>query len=156
MCSKCLRPALSLGLAAVLCTLSTVQGFTKTVVADSPQREALAAKFIDEKLHLWQNRMNLKAWDLRVQLTRASQLEPRTLGNIHWDTDTKIATISVLSPADYNLPDDEMLSDMEVTIVHELVHLELASLPRSDASRRTEEHAVNEIAAALLRLARAR
>jgi hypothetical protein len=43
---------------------------------------------------------------------------------------------------------------MEVTVVHELVHLELASLPRSDASRRVEEHAVNEIANALLRLAR--
>ena len=98
----------------------------------------------------------MKAWDIRVQLTRASQLEPKTLGNIHWDTDAKTATICVLSPADYNLTGDEMLADMEFTIVHELVHLELASLPRSDASRRIEEHAVNDIASALLRLARTR
>lgn len=40
----------------------------------------------------------------------------------------------------------EMLNDMEFTLVHELVHLELASLPRSEASRRSEEHAVNHIA----------
>jgi hypothetical protein len=46
-----------------------------------------------------------------------------------------------------------MLDDMEFTIVHEMVHLELASLPRSEASRRVEEHAVNEIATALLKLA---
>jgi hypothetical protein len=43
---------------------------------------------------------------------------------------------------------------MELTIVHELVHLELASLPRSEASRSTEEHAVNGIADALLALDR--
>jgi len=34
------------------------------------------------------------------------------------------------------------------------VHLQLASLPRSEASRRSEEHAVNELAAALLKLAK--
>ena len=43
---------------------------------------------------------------------------------------------------------------MEFTIVHELVHLELASLPRSEASRSNEEHAVNLSAEALLRLDR--
>jgi hypothetical protein len=47
-----------------------------------------------------------------------------------------------------------MLDDMELTIVHELVHLELASLPRSQASRDSEEHAVNGIADALLTLDR--
>ena len=98
--------------------------------------------------------MNLKDWDIHVELVRADKLEPKTLGNIHWDTDVKQATIGVLSPLDYQLPYNAMLADMEVTIVHELVHLELASLPRSDASRRVEEHAVNEIAAALLRLSR--
>jgi hypothetical protein len=43
---------------------------------------------------------------------------------------------------------------MEFTLVHELIHLELASLPRSDASRTDEEHAVNHMAEALLRLDR--
>ena len=121
----------------------------------SPQeRDAAAATFVVQKLQTWQDRMNLKNWDIRVQLLKASQLEPKTLGNIHWDTDLKTATISVLSPEDYKLPYKAMLDDMEFTIVHELVHLELASLPRSEASRRVEEHAVNEIATALLKLAR--
>lgn len=98
--------------------------------------------------------MNLKGWDIRFEMVRADQLEPKTLGNIHWDTDVKTAKILVLAPQDYKLPYKEMLDDMEFTVVHELVHLELASLPRSDASRRTEERAVNEIASALLKLAR--
>ena len=83
-----------------------------------------------------------------------SALEPKTLGNIRWDTDARTATIGVLSTQNYQLPYQAMLDDMEFTIVHELVHLHLASLPRSDASRRVEEHAVNELAKALLNLAK--
>jgi len=118
------------------------------------ERDVTAAKFVAQKLQIWQDRMDLKDWNIRVQLVRADQLEPKTLGNIHWDTDSKTATIAVLSTEDYKLPWKAMLDDMEFTVVHELVHLELASLPRSEASRRVEEHAVNEIAGALLKLAR--
>lgn len=123
------------------------------IQSDPKHNQVAISRFVTAKLGLWQERMNLKNWDLRVELLRADQLEPNTLGNIHWDTDLKQARIGVMSPLDYHLPYNAMLADMEVTIVHELVHLELASLPRSDASRRVEEHAVNEITAALLRLA---
>ena len=81
-------------------------------------------------------------------------LKPKTLGNIHWDADKKSAVIRVLDAAHYRLPFNEMIQDMEFTVVHELIHLELSSLPRSDASRSAEEHAVNQIADALLRLER--
>jgi len=121
---------------------------------DMKEREALAAKFVTQKIQIWQERMNLQDWNIQFDLLRSSQLEPKTLGNIHWDTDVKSARIAVLSPIDYTLPYKEMLDDMEFTVVHEMVHLQLASLPRSDASRRVEEHAVNEIAKALLKLAR--
>jgi hypothetical protein len=85
----------------------------------------------------------------------SSDLKPKTLGNIRWDADTKRATIRVLAPAEYDKKQcGEMLDDMEFTIVHELIHLELSSLPRSEASRRVEEHAVNRLADALLKLDR--
>ncbi len=123
-------------------------------VDSARDREAAAEKFVAQKLQIWQDRLNLKDWDIKFQMVRTDQLEPKTLGNINWDSDVKAAKISVLSSYDYKLPYHEMLNDMEFTVVHELVHLHLASLPRSDASRRVEEHAVNELAAALLRLAR--
>jgi len=116
--------------------------------------EAEAQRFVNEKLELWQQRMNLKAWNIRANLVRTGTLKPRTLGGIHWDANTMKATIDVLSTYDYKLPYREMLDDMEETVVHELVHLQLSSLPRSEASRSAEEHAVNEIARALLRLAK--
>jgi hypothetical protein len=118
------------------------------------QRESAAQKFVTEALRTWQQRLDLKDWNIHVELVRPDALEPKTLGNVHWDLNTKHATIDVLSAYDYTLPTPEMLNDMEFTVVHELVHLHLASLPRSEASVRTEEHVVNELARALLNLAR--
>jgi hypothetical protein len=51
-----------------------------------------------------------------------------------------------------------MLRDIEFTVVHELIHLEMAPVlsewQRSDADRLEEEDAANHMANALLRLNR--
>jgi len=114
----------------------------------------VAQQYVNEKLAVWQRRLKLEAWQISVRQARGSDLKPKTLGAIRWDKGKKTAVIWVLDPADYQLPFQEMLDDMELTIVHELVHLELASAPRSEASRGSEEHAVNGIADALLGLDR--
>lgn len=116
--------------------------------------EVHAQQFLDERLSIWCRRLNLDEWRISVNMTHRSDLKPKTLGGIRWDKGKKSAVIWVLDPSDYRLPFPEMLNDMELTIVHELVHLELASLPRSEASRSSEEHAVNGIAEALLALDR--
>src|SRR5260370_36571562 len=104
------------------------------------ERTALAGSFVMEKLWRWQKRLQLEDWRVALVITRTSELKPKTLGNIHWDTDKKTATIRVLDPADYEMPLPEMLRDMEFTVVHELIHLERASVlspfSRNDASRR--------------------
>jgi hypothetical protein len=153
MVSKTFAAATGCGLAALLlCTIS-VPASSAENASDAKAREAAAEKFVAQRLHIWQERLNLTDWDIRFDMVRSKDLEAKTLGNVHWDTDAKTARISVMSSYDYTLPYKDMLKDMEFTVVHELVHLHLASLPRSDASRRTEEHAVNELAAALLKLA---
>ena len=68
--------------------------------------------------------------------------------------DTHTAEIHVLAPEDYKLSTRDALADMEFTVVHEMVHLQLSPLPRSEASRGAEEHAVNQITQALLTLDR--
>jgi hypothetical protein len=113
-----------------------------------------AQQYVNERLAVWQQRMKLEAWRISVVQARSSELKPKTLGAIRWDKGKKTAVIWVLDPADYQLPYREMLDDMELTIVHELIHLDLASPPRSEASRSSEEHAVNGIADALLGLDR--
>lgn len=111
-----------------------------------------AQQFVDSKLAVWQQRLKLEGWQISVTMVRQSDLPPRTMGGIRWDKGKKTAAIWVLNPSDYRLPYREMLDDMELTVVHELVHLDLASLPRGQASRSSEEHAVNGIAQAMLRL----
>jgi len=122
------------------------------------ERTLLAQSFAQEKLWAWQKRLNLQDWHISVVVARASDLKPKTLGNIHWDLDKKTAVIRVLDPADYRLPLPAMLDDMEFTVVHELIHLDLApvlsDLQRNDANRREEEYAVNHMAEALLKLDR--
>jgi hypothetical protein len=121
-----------------------------TAPSSAQEREAVAEKFVERELQVWQGRMQLQDWKIRIHLVRSDMLEPRTLGNVKWDTDSKEATIGVLSSYDYPLPFDAMLDDMEVTVVHELVHLELAAIPHSPASRSQEEHAVVALTHALL------
>ncbi len=119
------------------------------------KEHSLAAEtFVGEKLGIWQQRLKLQDWNVTFRMVRATELKPKTLGNIHWDSTTKTASISVLSLADYRLAYPEALRDMEFTVVHELIHLQLSSLPRSDASRGAEERAVNQITEALLQLSR--
>ena len=124
------------------------------------ERKLLAERFASERLWVWQKRLNLQAWELSVVASRANELKPKTVGNIHWDRDKKTAVIRILDPADYSLPFDEMLRDIEFTVVHELIHLEmvpvLSDLQRTEENRREEEHAVNHMAEALLKLDRGR
>jgi hypothetical protein len=160
MLGGCTLVSLSLSLTGFLFPLtmaSSAQEVSPSALRPQ-ERTILAESFTAEKLWVWQKRLNLQDWKITVAIARATELKPKTLGNIHWDSDKKTATIHVLDPADYTLPVDAMLKDMEFTVVHELIHLELspvlAPLQRTDENRRDEEHAVNHMAQALLDLDR--
>jgi len=128
--------------------------------AEARHRSLVAERFATERLAVWQQRLHLEDWKISVVVARTSDLKPRTLGNIHWDSDRKTAIIRVLDPADYKMAFDDILQDIEFTVVHELIHLELSPvlspLQRNDANRVEEEHAVNHMAEALLKLDRTR
>lgn len=124
-----------------------------------PERSLLAGSYASERLWVWQKRLNLLEWKISVVVSPAGELKAKTLGNIHWDRQKKTAVIRVLDPADYNnMPLASILRDIEFTVVHELIHLEMvpvfSDLYRSDANRREEEFAVNHVAEALLKLDR--
>jgi hypothetical protein len=146
-----------LGLFTLLaCATALAQTSFDVRSAESPDQSRSPERIVNERLSVWQQRMKLEDWHISVVMMRHSELKPKTLGNIRWDKGKKSAVIWVQDAADYKLPFDKMLEDMEFTIVHELVHLELASLPKSEASRSSEEHAVNRIAEALLKMDRQR
>jgi hypothetical protein len=170
MVSKKVMAAIHIGIAAILpltfvalvhgsgspsrLTPTVPPAATRPISANDAERENTAEQYVGKALQTWQKRLDLMDWKIEVKLVRPDSLEPKTLGNIHWDLDTKQATIFVLSAYDYTLATKPMLDDMEFTVVHELVHLHLASLPKTAATPPLEEHAVNELARAFLQLAK--
>lgn len=148
------RKVLGLLALALFASGPAVRASCMESVVEAQSSTHAVERFVSERLSYWMKHLDLNDWRVSIVLSKRSDLKPKTLGGIRWDKKKKTAVISVLAPSEYRLPFDEMLSDLELTIVHELVHLELASLPRSEASRKSEEHAVNRLSEALLQLNR--
>jgi hypothetical protein len=102
----------------------------------------------------WQKRLRLDDWNIEARFVRVSELKPDTLGNLKWNSVARQASIKILAPQDYDLPAGEIEEDVEYTVVHELVHLQLSALPRDLNRRDTEEQVVNRLADALMQLER--
>jgi hypothetical protein len=107
-------------------------------------------------LRTWQRRLKLMDWEVEVRLVPASELKPDTLGNLRWNSDSRKALIRIMDPGDYDLPAAQIPRDIEMTILHELIHLQLSSLPRDPNRRIEEERVVCRLAEALMSLERER
>ena len=114
----------------------------------------VSSEQVHDRLHLWQKRLHLEDWKVEVRIVRIWDLEQGTLGHIDWSAGQKSAVIKVLNPADYELPKDKVPTDMELSIVHELVHLRPSALPLNKSSRNAAEQVVSMIANALVDLER--
>ena len=114
-----------------------------TCLAGSPVESRL-----DRQLKTWQKRLGLEDWNLTLRLARQSEIDRNSWGASEWDPESKSGTISVLDPRDYNLKGGELRLDMECTIVHELVHIQVS--PLSAPNEHVREDVVNKIMVALL------
>jgi hypothetical protein len=103
---------------------------------------------LEKQLKTWQKRLGMDDWDLSLQVVRKSALDKDTWGNAEWDSDSKSGVISVLDPQDYNLKGGDLKRDMECTIVHELVHIQVS--PLDSGNPEAHEEVVNRIMTALL------
>ena len=101
-----------------------------------------------QQMKFWQKRLGLEEWSLRLRVVRQSQIDPDSWGASEWNPDSKTAIISVLDPRDYNLKGADLKLDMECTIVHELVHIQVSPLKADGASQR--ERVVNQIMTAVM------
>ena len=110
--------------------------------------------YLRDRLAFWQGRLKLDDWSVKLVISAPADLRPGTLGNINWDAGKKTAMIKVLTAASRESSSHDVLQEMEFTVLHELIHLELAQLPRTEQSRSAEEFAVNHLAEALLQTER--
>jgi hypothetical protein len=119
---------------------------------DKATTPAITQAQVDEWTKNWQRRLDLSEWNVTTLIVRVSDLKPDTLGNLKWNSTNKTAVVKVLNPIDYELPPAEIPTDIEYTIVHELIHLQLSVLPHDGSSKMTEEKVVNRISEALFQL----
>jgi len=68
------------------------------------EREPIAESYLHKRLALWQDRLNLQDWKIKIIQSHPSSLRAGTLGNIHWDADEQTAVIRVLDASDYQVP----------------------------------------------------
>jgi hypothetical protein len=103
---------------------------------------------LERQLRTWQRRLGMEEWRFALRIVRQSEIDPNSWGSSAWDPVMRVATINVLDPRDYNLKGGELKRDMECTIVHELVHIQVSPLPARNEVER--EEAVNRIMSALI------
>jgi hypothetical protein len=103
---------------------------------------------LDQRMKFWQKRLGLEDWNFRVRVVRQAEIDKNAWGTAEWDPEFKTGVISVLDPRDYNLKGGELRLDMECTIVHELVHIEVSPLAAHNANEK--EEVVNKIMSAVL------
>src|SRR5579884_2627778 len=66
----------------------------KTSQTSAAERNTVAETFLNQRLFIWQKRLKLEDWNITFKLVRLTDLKPKTLGNIHWDSDLKKASMS--------------------------------------------------------------
>jgi hypothetical protein len=114
---------------------------------------AVTEGYLGAKLALWQGRLKLGDWKIQLAISQAKGETRQAPGNIRWDRYQKSAAIRIEDAADDPSSCASRLGALEFTMVHELVRLELASLPRSESGSE-EERAVDRITEALVALQR--
>src|SRR5262245_56365017 len=140
-------------LAVVLYLVAGVSlGATPAISVESKVKAAVSQDQVDAWVKLWQQRLHLDDWKIEARIVRTGDLKPDTLGNLKWNSISRVATIKVLNPLDYEIPATDVPQDIEYTVVHELVHLQLSVLPRDLGKKDVEEIVVNKIADALMQL----
>ena len=103
---------------------------------------------LDRQMKSWQRRLGLEDWSLTLRLVRQSEIDRNSWGTAEWDPDARTGVINVLDPRDYNLKGGDLKLDMECTIVHELVHIQVSPLGGLNDGAR--EEVVNKLMAALI------
>lgn len=141
-------------LVVVLCLGACVCLSAPPAVPEANQKALVTDAQVANWVRLWQKRLRLDDWKIEARIVRSSELKPDTLGNLKWNSITHSAAIKVLNPVDYDIPVDAVPEDMEYTVLHELIHLQLSALPRDSNHTDVEEQVVNKIGDALMQLER--
>lgn len=105
----------------------------------------------------WQEILGLQAWYIKTEIKRAADFTKKSKSaEISWVLSRKEAHIKALNPVDYP-PDCILPQDMEVDIVHELLHISVGYFDETKRDSLEEimvEQHIDTVSKALVRLKR--
>ena len=103
----------------------------------------------------WQGILRLSDWDTEVRVVRASGLSGDSQGEIIPFAQKRVAKVKILDPVDF-CGETIIPQDMEVTLVHELLHLYFLPFSIADGSPLdlAQEQAIDALSVALVSLSR--
>lgn len=131
-----------------------IHPFTLAKGGPPPDPCHLTLDQLQELCTIWQKRLRLQDWVIRIVLVPAREITGT--GRCSYEIDSKSALVQILRPEDYSGDRDLWPYDMEEVLVHELLHLHWAPLKTREGSpeETAEEQAVASLAGALTRLSR--
>lgn len=108
----------------------------------------------DRLLKKWQEILRLQDWDIYLKIGRFHEVHNEALAHCRHSTTKNSAEIMLRAPQDLrpteSWPGD---NDVELTIVHELLHIKFAPLSIPDRLEVEQEQIVESLARTLVRLA---
>ena len=106
-------------------------------------------------LTFWKNELPLKDWDIQVSIRRYADMEGNH-GLVNVTEVKRCAFIRLLDPREAD-PDEMQPYDIEVALVHELLHVCFAPFMRADISEHedvTQEQSIHAMSLALVAMRR--
>ncbi len=104
----------------------------------------------------YQKTLRLQDWRVHIKVGRLPKGDEDDDATVYYSVENKVATICLCDPTYY--PEDSLEpQDMELSLVHDLLHLHLAPLGLSEDDRHSKdaEIAVESMAEAVVNLRRA-
>ena len=117
----------------------------------------LAQGRIEDLLREWQERLRLLDWDIRVEENVEVYGMDDNQGFVEFAEPNKEAVISLLDPSQF-VKDSYFTYDVERTLVHELLHLKLCLIDKSESEtqNRLVHQIIEDLAKALIDAKRAK
>ncbi len=101
----------------------------------------------------WQRILRLQDWNIQIEIKREREMDIANAGGCNnWHIQSRHSTIHILDTADWPTDPEHPVQDMELTLVHELLHLHLAEWREN--TKPFGEQAIHAIAQALIMLDR--
>lgn len=111
---------------------------------------------LEQLCRYWQERLKIQYWDIKIGIYRARDfVKQNCRAEVSWTKTNATAIIRILDPIDYDR--DLWPQDMEVSLVHELLHLRFCEADITGEGSLEEtmfERAIDHMAIALVRLKR--